>query len=387
MEKIRKLKLGWLFPYSGIYPDLREDLEQGLELAVRQAGSPVKIEAYPVFVQTGAMKDTEDAVKKLLLYDKTDLVMGVASNKVVSALTPLLESRKTPMILLNLGADIPNRQLSSDYLFYNSLHLWKSQWVMGKWAQRRYGGEPSINMSIYESGYGLHECFKTGTAVSGAETVKMNIIRNITPAPDTAPLIQYIREQAPRHAHILLSGKEGQQFLQLFRDENLGSKLELTVNPFMVEDGLLNDLSPGLDLYNATTWSSGLDSPLNRSFVEGYVNAYGMSPSAFSLLAYEAGLVLASALEKMPLQKYAGQALSQALGDCIVSGPRGEIRLSTRPLQTHLPVYIRKPIQSTMTAPPLNCILATEQGIEWDDTSFNAPPSYLTGWQNPYLCV
>jgi branched-chain amino acid transport system substrate-binding protein len=386
MEKTRKLKLGWLFPYSSIYPDLRENLEQGLELAMQQAGSPVKIEAYPVFVQTGAIKDTEDAVKKLLLYDKTDLVMGVASSKVVPALVPLLESRKTPMILLNLGADIPNRQLSSDYLFYNSLHLWKSQWVMGKWAQRRYGGEPSINMSIYESGYGLHECFKTGTAVSGAETVKMNIIRNISSTPDTAPLIQYIREQAPSHAHILLSGKEGQQFLQLFRDENLGSTVELTVNPFMAEDGLLKDLPPGLDLYNATTWSSGLDSVANRSFVEGYGNAYGMPPSAFSLLAYEAGLALVTALEKMP-EKIVPHALSQALGDCTVSGPRGEIRISTRPLQTNLPVYIRKPVQSTMTAQPLNCILATEPGIEWDDPSFNAPQSYLTGWQNPYLCV
>jgi ABC-type branched-subunit amino acid transport system substrate-binding protein len=214
----------------------------------------------------------------------------------------------------------------------------------------------------------------------------MNIIRNITPAPDTAPLIQYIREQAPRHAHILLSGKEGQQFLQLFRDENLGSKLELTVNPFMAEDGLLKELLPGLDLYNATTWSTALDNPANRLFVEGYGNAYGMPPSAFSLLAYEAGLALASALEKIP-EKFDPQTLSQALGDCIVSGPRGEIRISTRPLQTNLPVYIRKPVQSTMTAQPLNHILATEQGIEWDDPSFNAPQSYLTGWQNPYLCV
>lgn len=386
MEKTRKLKLGWLFPYSGIFPDLREELEQGLALALPKDNSTVTVEDHPLFIQTGGMKEVEDAIKRLLLYDKVDMVIGVASSKLAHAIIPLLESRKTPMILLNLGADIPGRQLSSDCLFYNSLHLWKSQWVMGKWAQHRYGGEPSINMSIYEGGYGLHESFKTGTAVSGAQTVKLNMVRNFTAVPDTSPLIRYIREQQPRHAHILLSGKEGEQFLQLFRDQQPESTVALTVSPFMVEDGFLEDIPPGMDLYNATTWSAGLDNPANRSFVDRYGRANGTSPSAFSLLAFEAGLALAAALEDIP-EKINPAPLGQALGRCVVSGPRGEIRLSTRPLQTNLPVYIRKPVRSLITAPTLNSILSIEEGIEWDDPSFNAEQSYLTGWQNPYLCV
>ncbi|MES1160765.1 MAG: hypothetical protein ABUM51_08410 [Bacteroidota bacterium] len=137
-------------------------------------------------------------------------MMGVTSTKVALSLLPTLENRQTPAILMNLGADIPGRELSSEYLFYNSLHLWKSEWVIGKWAQKKYGGEPSINMSIYEGGYGLHESFKTGTSVSGAETVKLNIVKNFSPSPDTSPLIQYLHVQKPHHSHALLSGKEGQ---------------------------------------------------------------------------------------------------------------------------------------------------------------------------------
>jgi len=385
MTKNRKLKLGWLFPYSGIFTDLRSDLQQGLELALGEDKTAF-IEHYPQFIQTGGLKDVEDALKKLLLYDQVDLVIGVTSTKVALSILPLPENRHTPVILLNLGADMPCLQLSSDYLFYNSLHLWKSEWVMGRWAQQKYGGEPSINMSVYEGGYRLHEAFKSGTAVSGAATVKLNIVSNFSSVPDTASLIQCIIDQQPQHAHALLSGKEGAQFLQLFSMSPQVSKTALTVNPFIAEDGLLQELPLNLDLYNATTWSVGLDNDHNRTFVASYKAGYNETPTAFSLLAYEAGLALNAALQEMP-GKISRQELAAVLKQTSIMGPRGKIALSTRPLHSNMPVYIRKPVLSPLTGRPINEILAKEQGIEWDAPSLSTEQSFFTGWQNPYLCV
>ena len=68
MDKIKKLKLGWLFPYSGIFSHLKDDLLQGFGLAVHQGAKELAVEIHPEFIQTGAQKDTEDALKKLLLY-------------------------------------------------------------------------------------------------------------------------------------------------------------------------------------------------------------------------------------------------------------------------------------------------------------------------------
>jgi branched-chain amino acid transport system substrate-binding protein len=386
MDKIKKLKLGWLFPYSGIFSYLKNDLQQGFGLAVQKGGSGLAVEVYPEFIQTGAQKDTEDALKKLLLYEQVDLVIGVVSSKVTIGLLPILNNHQTPLLLLNLGADIPSRELSSEYLFYNSLHCWKSEWVMGKWAQQKYGGEPSINMSIYEGGYGLHESFKTGTAVSGAETVKLNIVKNFSSSPDTSPLIQYLNVQNPSHAHALLSGKEGEQFLRLFHEHDLLSKIRLTVNPFMAEDGLLTELPDGLELYNALSWSHTLENPENRAFVQGYTESFGELPNVFSLLAYEAGLALAAVVRDLP-GKTSKEGLTRNLGLVRPVGPRGEIALSTRPLQTNLPVFIRKPFRDPLTGIYTNKILETETGIEWNDPSLAVGQSYLTGWQNPYLCV
>ena len=386
MDRIAKLKLGWLFPYSGIFRNLKNDLKQGLEIALQKEGITTVMEPYPEFVQTGSFKDTEDALKKLLLFEQVDLVIGVTSTKVALNTLPLLEAHRTPVIIINLGADLPTPELSSDYLFYNSLHLWKSEWAMGKWAQQKYGGEPSINMSVYEGGYGLHESFKTGTSASGAQTVKLNIVKNFSSLPDTHPLIEYIRLQKPNHAHALLSGKEGDQFLQLFHDHDLGSALGLTVNPFMVEDGSIADIPPAGDLHNASTWSLHLDRQENHSFRQMYTTTYGGYPNAFGLLAYETGLALAAAIHNLPgtINK---EGLVRALGQVRPHGPRGEIGLSTRPLQTDLPVYIRNPVKNGATGMLESRILEAVTGIEWNDPSLTTGASYLSGWQNPYLCV
>jgi branched-chain amino acid transport system substrate-binding protein len=386
MQAVNKLKLGWLFPYSGIFKNLKTDLKQGLETALQKEDINTSFEVFPEFIQTGGFKDTEDALKKLLLFEQVDLVIGVTSTKVALGLLPTLEAQRTPVILMNLGADIPTRQLSSDFLFYNSLHLWKSEWVMGKWAQKQYGGEPSINMSIYEGGYGLHESFRTGTSVSGAQTVKMNVVKNFETAADTNPLIEFIRQQQPNHTHALLSGREGEQFLQLFANQVFESKPALTVNPFMAEDGMLTEMPAGMDLYSAMTWSLALDNTENSTFTNLYKTSFGEDPNAFSMLAYETGLTLAAALRNLP-GKINREELAKALGHHQPAGPRGPISLSSRILQTNMPVYIRKPEMNNQNSRMENRILEIEYGIEWDDPSLAAEQTYLTGWQNPYLCV
>jgi len=386
MERIRRLKIGWLIPYSGIFKELRKDLQQGLNSALKKEGAGISIDSFPEFIQAGAVKNTEDALKKLLLYDQVDLVMGVLGSKTTTAIIPLLESHRTPALLLNLGADLPSRQLSSDYLFYNSLHLWKSQWAIGKWMQESHGGEPSVNLALYETGYGLHDSFRVGTSASGAATVKMNVIRNVSGPPDTRPLIHYIREQEPRHTHALLSGKEGEQFLQLYHQHFGSSGPQLSVNPFMVEDHFDVSVPAGLDLFNASTWTRRLDTPDNNIFISQYTADWDEPPNVFCMLAYEAGLVLATALEGND-QRINRSSLAATLSDARPIGPRGVLSVSTRPLRTTLPVYIRKPLPSSHTGRLENTIITTTSGIEWDDPALFVEQATITGWQNPYLCV
>jgi len=324
-------------------------------------------------------------LKKLVLFENADIVAGFVGTKVMMHLIPFIEAQRAPVILSNLGADLPGALLHSQYLFYNSLHLWKSEWAMGKWMQCKYGGEPSVSLSLYESGYGLHECFKTGAAAAGAQTMKLNMVKNMSALPDTRMLISYLQEQQPRHAHILLSGKEGEQFLDLFFQSGLSRHMALSVNPFITGESLCRKVDWNGRLHSALTWYGGLPTPGNELFTRLYRDNYGVQPNVISLLGYETGLVLAAAVHNMG-HCINRKELAMALSAAAPQGPRGKINMGTCPLRTGLPVYIQSSDRQVKDQQVTHRV-EEEAGIEWSDPLIGPAGQSVSGWQNPYLCV
>ena len=374
-----RLKAGFLLPYSGVFTSLKTDFRQGFDMALQDKN--IIVEACVEFIQSGARKTVEEALRKLVLFENVDLVTGVVGTKVMMQIIPFMDAQRVPVIINNLGADLPTGLLRSEYLFYNSLHLWKSQWVMGKWAQKKYGGEPSINISLYESGYSLHECFKMGAVAAGAQTLKLNIMRNITGVADTRALVGYLRDQQPRHAHVLLSGSEGAQFLDLFYQSGLDQTIALSVNPFITGESQAGEKTNNGSRYSAITWYKELPSPANRLFMQLYADDYGEQPNVFSLLGYETGLALAAAVREInePVSK---QVLAAALAKTTPEGPRGKMQLSTCPLQTWQPVYIQHRDDAG------GCrVVGEDTGIEWNHPSQAGSVQNVSGWENPYMCI
>jgi len=373
------LKAGFLFPCSGVFKNLKSDFQQGFDLAMQE--SAVRVNVYPEFIQTGALKTVEEVLNKLVLFENVDLVAGIIGTKVITSIIPLLEMHRVPAVISNLGADVPGWTMRSEYLFYNSLHLWKSQWALGKWAQQQYAGVPAINMAMYEAGYGLHECYRSGVAEAGATTLQLNVLRNYKGVGDTPALVEYLRQQQPGHAHILLSGRDGLQFLEEFSRSGLQEKIALTVNPFISGETGCGAAGAEGAYHHALTWYPDMPSPANRLFVAEYRTAYRQLPNVYSLLGYEMGLVLAAATAGIT-GKINRQELAAALSAAAPEGPRGTIAMSTCSLQTKLPVYI----QQAGEQEPVYRAAATES-IEWDHPSLAATVPVVSGWQNPYLCV
>ena len=361
------MKIGFLFPYSGIFPDLKEDFRQGFDLALSLEAPQARPTCLGEFIQNGDQKSVEGALKKLLHYERVDLVLGVVGNVVTQECLPLIESAQAPVVICNLGGNLPGPALSSPYLFYNGLHLWKSEWAIGKWAQARYGGAPAVSLSLYEAGYQLHECFKNGIAASGAETMHLNVLRPAQGAGDTLPLVKHLEEQRPAYTHVLLSGDEAAQFLGYLDASPVKEGLALTTHPFL---GGAHDAS------YASTWLPSLDNPENRSFTEHYTRAHDTAPNVYAMLGYECGLAVAAALNGID-GKPVRAKLAEALSAVHPVGPRGAIALSTRPLRADQPVYLCR----------RDVILEELPGVPLDAPCFEGIRNVATGWLNPYLCV
>ncbi|WP_173003100.1 ABC transporter substrate-binding protein [Chitinophaga sp. SYP-B3965] len=360
------MKIGFLIPYSGVFPSLKEDFLQGFLLAFPR-GWEERLSFLYEFIQMGDLKKVQDALQKLIMFDRVNVVVGIVSNNVIAQCTDIYVPRKIPVLINNLGARIPDQHFSNPFLFYNSLHLWKSQWSMGHWAQQQFGGTPSINMALYESGYSLHECFKLGTAASGAEQVHLNILKYTPGNVDATPLVDYLLAQKPAHAHVLLSGKEAHHFLEQYHAA--GCSANLSVSPFMADATLMPDMSLLENTHHATTWSVDLPADENKKFVDNYRDGYQETPTVFSMLGYESGLMVA---EEMQVKQ--------------VKGPRGDVNFSTEPLSALLPVYIRKTVKRNGQI--IHEQISKEPGISWSDEALiRGSGMEASGWQNPYLCV
>ncbi|WP_295120047.1 ABC transporter substrate-binding protein [uncultured Chitinophaga sp.] len=382
---MKKVTIGLMLPWSGVFRNLKEAFLNGFELGMKPATEVCNVHYIREFIYMGEQKQVEEAARKLILFENADLLAGVVGSRVIPKLAPLLEQYGTPAMLSNPGGFIPTFSGISPWLFYNSLHLWHSQWAMGRWMQQRYGGEPSISMATYESGYNLHECFKLGTSASGALQVKLNVIKNYINEPDTTAFLHLLQEQHPGHAHILLSGKEGIQFRQLLATSPLRNEVPISVNPFMVEDGLYRYDSTMSDYYNAISWTYTQPNDSNRLFVERYESAYGERPDVYSLLGYESGMATAAAICAKPDGRAGIAALLRTEQP---EGPRGAIRLDTQHMALPQQVYIRKPGVRAGGAEVENEIVEAVQGVTLEDPEIiQSIAMNFSGWQNPYLCV
>ncbi|ASZ10372.1 ABC transporter substrate-binding protein [Chitinophaga pendula] len=383
---MKKTKIGCLIPYSGIFPTLREDFLQGITLALDEAQVSGDVVLVPAFINMGDLVKVREVLQKLIMFERVDIVTGVVNLSVISRCAEELSQYQVPIIVNNLGERIPAEHMSHPWLFCNSLHLWKSQWSMGRWAQQQFGGLPSISMAFYEGGYSLHESFRLGATEGGASRVHIHMLQMQPPGVyDTTPLVRILEEELPGHAHVLLSGKEAGMFLEQFRASGLRDRIPVSISPLMTAGISLEDLSLVDQLYSATTWSADILTAANQLFVQRYEDAYQQQPPVYAMLGYETGVAIAAAWMKADRIKLK-TSLQALLSNPITGGPRGMISIAGSAAQHPQPVYIRQVrIDNGIIK---QAIVAEDSGIEWNDPSVAASAAqHLSGWQNPYLCV
>ncbi|WP_158996385.1 ABC transporter substrate-binding protein [Mucilaginibacter sp. L196] len=383
-----KIKVGVFVPYSGIYRNLRSDFLNGIDAAIPEALKK-DILFQPEFIQTGSTKQVEDAFRKLVLFESVDLLTGIVSTSILANLIQSINTEKIPCIINNLGGYMPIERLSSPYLFYNSMHLWKSEWAIGKWMQNKFGGIPAIGSHIYDSGYNMHECFRIGTVASGADECRLHILKleGLQGFADTAPLIEIFKYEEPSHAHIILSSKEGTEFINKFYSDAIADKIPISVSPFMVNDDDIFDFNKSPEIINALSWDYNINNSENVRFKNDYEQAFGTKPNVFGLLGYETGLAITQAIDKLNNGRPDKNKLTEALSQTDMNGPRGKIAISTIDLNTPQPIYIRSAKIDGNNRQIKNEVIDVVNGIEWNDKTLASVRHGNHSWQNPYLCV
>jgi len=386
---IGPIKIGFLTPYSGVYPFYGQHLMAGILLGLYPGGlRHDEIQFIPVYTEMGDPKSVANAVNKLVFFDHVDMISGLISYKSVPGIIPVIESHNKLAFFFDMGEYIPYFNHLSPRIFYSSQQIWQSQYALGYWAHKEYGDTGMMVMPVYEAGYHLSTAFYKGACAAGSNQMGLHVLPR-DPADikvfNLSNFFSEIEKNPPSYVHAVFAGSMGNEFLKLWKQSGFYKHIPLTVVENMVYDDVLDDLAGlNLEIYAATTWSRNAENTRNKEFVSKFENTGGQMANIYGLLGYEAGLALKEV--KQHILKRDWNTVASLLQKESVVGPRGERNFY--PLSGFsLPVIDIIKI-STSIKKIHKTVVSQGNGLKFDSPDFKEiNEEGVSGWQNPYLCI
>ena len=101
------IKIGFLTPYSGVYPSYSDHLMAGILLGLYPSDiNHGEFQFVPVYSKQGGINSTAEAVSKLIFFDRVDIISGLVSYKSIPTILPDIE-RYNKLGFFDMGEYIP----------------------------------------------------------------------------------------------------------------------------------------------------------------------------------------------------------------------------------------------------------------------------------------
>jgi len=386
MNKI--IKIGFLFPYSSIHPNMSNDIMDGFYAAL-PATYHQYFQFYPEFVDQGGSESVKAAINKLRLFHHVDVLSGFLSYKLLPEILPSGKGKDPLCFFFDMGEYLPPLYPLPDNWFFNSFQFWQLEYALGNWAQKRFGGKGAMLMSVYDAGYHIHSSFWQGAILAGAKEIDMHIIPYNPNVPDIKIVLQNylsrIEKSGVDYLHALFCGNEALDFFSAYKQSGLQKKIPLLVTPHMASDVVLSKISNiGLQFYSASGWNYQLNTTQNKLFKRQFELFAGRKSTVFAVMGYEMGLALLPVLPQM--QKGDLESVISYLKASYIVGPRGKRNFSINHNFEKPAVEIEK--FSVQAASYSELLVEQGTAMEYNHAVFeDIHNQCASGWKNPYLCV
>ena len=364
--------VGILYPRSGIYPLLGSDLLEGIRAFLSTQGitDPKFTLAQVGFGENE--KEVYQQVEKLLTYEKVDL-----DHKLARVLDPLFLATDRLFIVVNPGANYPHNWVPPRTTIYVSLQNSFLSYLTGRMAVEEGDQQGALAVSYYDGGY-LHCSSMVEGFMEGGGQIRFNHICSPSPQDFTIePLIQQIRALDLNACLTLFSDGEALKFLKHFHAADLPTEANIYVSPMMFDEQLAGEETSTSSFQGYIPWHSGIDSEANRFFQATIQKVSSREPNLFSLLGWEAGMLLA-ALSRFNEKK--GKNQVEELKKLEFESPRGKALIDPDTQFLLAPIYKAINIKGKIS-------LEQRNGDEmWRQFTRMAKDLRASGWNNTYLC-
>jgi branched-chain amino acid transport system substrate-binding protein len=367
-------KIGVLLPTSEYYTVLASDFLNGLKLSFSRNDLPI-----PTLLFESVGTATNDSIlkiaEKFIIQDEIDLAVGFCGIKQVEKLYGLFDAYQKSFIHTDLGANIYEPILKSDYNICQSFNLWQAMYYAGYYSSESIGKNVAMTSSFYEAGYQLFYAFFNGVIQNGGQIVHNHLVGADYKTHDFGQMISEVKNVSPDVVLNLFSYKEGEMAYHKMVESGIMDEQCFVYNPLMA-DIFTKDNSPKNHLITVNPFYVESES----DFMKSYQTKYKKSPNEIALLGFETGLTIQQSMQIDPEFEH---PIAQNLKNLAYETPRGKLSLNAyNELQIDCFTLIETKANQT-----------SYNRIDLGDNTFYPKADSIRheltsgGWFNPYMCT
>jgi branched-chain amino acid transport system substrate-binding protein len=336
-----KLKIGIIATLSGPPAVLGQQLRNGFNLAVKDLNGKLGGRDVEVIVADDELKPdlAVNKVKALVDRDKVDFVVGPIFSNILAAIMKPVTEGGAILISPNAGtSNFAGKECNPNF-FVTSYQNDQVFAVSGKHAQDTGIKKAFLMAPNYQAGKDALAGFKAFFKGDIADEVYVPLNQL-----DFSAELAKIAAAKPDAVYVFLPGGMGVNFVKQFRQAGLANDVKF-LSAFTVDESTLPaQQDAALGFFGGANWAPDLDNPQNKRFVAGYEKEFGAVPATYAFQAYDAALLIDSAVRQVQGNIANREVLRAAMMKAEFSSLRGGFKFNTNhyPIQDFYLVKVAK---------------------------------------------
>ncbi len=326
-----KLKIGYNNTFSGGAAIFGKHQKDAFELALDHLGRKVGgLETQIIYGDDQRKPDVGVQVaNKMVKKDRVHFIAGITWSNILLAVQGPVTRSKTFLISTNAGAAPMAGKRCSPFFFSTSWNNDQTPEAMGKLMQ-----DAGVdNVFMFAPNYQAGKDMLTGFKRYFKRTIKGRILTKLGQRDYQAEISQ-ARAAKPDAIFAFLPGPMGIAFMKQWAASGLADKIKL-YTVYMVDYLTLPAVGEtAMGIVHTNYWSPDSKLPANQKFVNGFKKKYGYMPSHFAAQAYDAPLLIDSAVRAVKGNLSDKDGMRNAMRKADYASVRGKYTYNTN----HIPI-------------------------------------------------
>jgi branched-chain amino acid transport system substrate-binding protein len=336
-----KLKIGVIATLSGPPAVLGQQLRNGFNLAIKTLSGKLGGREAEVIVVDDELKPdvAVTKVKALVERDKVEFVVGPIFSNILGAIMKPVTEGGAILISPNAGTSNFAGKDCNPNFFVTSYQNDQVFGASGKHAQDTGIKKVFLMAPNYQAGKDALAGFKAFFKGEIADEVYVPLNQL-----DFSAELSKIAAAKPEAIYVFLPGGMGVNFVKQFRQAGLADSVTF-LSAFTVDESTLPaQQDAALGFFGGSNWAPDLDTPQNKAFVAAYEKEFNAVPATYAFQAYDAALLIDSAVRAVGGNVGNKDALRAAMMKADFKSLRGGFKFNTNhyPIQDFYLVKVAK---------------------------------------------